>query len=95
MTQPSLFDAEVLPRFEALRAEWLEEARAIARRLGADGSTLTVDDVRRLCPPPQGIDPRVMGALFTKSEWVCVGYRRSSRGICHNRPVGVFRLKDL
>jgi len=95
MIQASLFETEVLPRFEAKRAEWLEEARAVARRLGADGALVTVNDVRRLCPLPPGIDPRVMGAVFTKAEWVCVGYRRSSRATCHHRPIASFRLKEF
>ena len=93
MNQDSLFETEVLPRFEAMRSEWLEGARAVARRLGADGA-VTVNDVRRLCPLPPGIDPRVMGAVFNKSEWVCVGYKRSSRSTCHNRPIGTFVLRD-
>jgi hypothetical protein len=81
MTQ-SLFETEVLPRLEAKRADWLAEARAVA------------NDVRRLCPLPPSIDPRVMGAVFNKSEWVCVGYKRSSRSTCHNRPIGTFVLRD-
>jgi hypothetical protein len=84
MTQ-SLFETEVLPRLEAKRADWLAEARS---------GPVNINDVRRLCPLPPSIDPRVMGAVFNKSEWVCVGYKRSSRSTCHNRPIGTFVLRD-
>jgi hypothetical protein len=92
MTQ-SLCETEVLPRLEAKRADWLAEARAVARQLGRSGP-VNINDVRRLCPLPPSIDPRVMGAVFNKSEWVCVGYKRSSRSTCHNRPIGTFVLRD-
>jgi hypothetical protein len=93
MMEASLFETEVLPRLEAKRAEWLSGARAVARQLGRKGPT-NINDVRRLCPLPPGVDPRVMGAVFNKSEWVCVGYKRSSRSTCHNRPIGTFVLRD-
>lgn len=94
MNQPSLFDADVLPLFEQSQPDWLQSARAAARRLGASGKAITIDDVREVCPPPSDVDPRVMGAVFKHSEWTCTGHRRSRRRECHNRPVGVFVLKS-
>jgi hypothetical protein len=91
--QPSLFDAVVRPKFEEHRGDWLELARAEAWRLGDKGQVITIDDVRDACPPPDDVDPRVMGAVFTKRHWECVGYQRSRRAVCHSRPVGQFRRK--
>ena len=73
------------------RAEWLIRARAAAAVLGATGNAITVDDVRTVCPPPDGADPRVMGAVFD-GRWRKVGYRNSTRRECHGRPIGEFRL---
>jgi hypothetical protein len=90
----SLFEKDVLPDFEKWRAEWLERARDAAYCLGFTGREVTIDDVRAVCPPPEYTDPRVMGAVFTRKEWECVRYERSTRTTSHNRPVGVFRLKS-
>lgn len=89
----SFFEQKILQLFEEYRADWLARAREAARCLGATGRTVTVDDVRAVCPPPDGIDPRVMGAVFRNKDWECLGYERSTRATCHNRPVGVFRLR--
>jgi len=95
MIQRDLFEKTVLPLFEEHREEWLDRARADARMIGTRQELVTIDDVRALCPPPPDVDPRVMGAVFTRSEWESVGYQRSARRECHNRPVGVFRLKRV
>lgn len=92
--QASLFDLTVLPLFEEYRGDWLADARAIARELGRGGKEVTVNDVRRRLPPPDHIDPRVMGAIFRGSDWVVVRHERSERSTCHNRPIAVFRLRD-
>lgn len=90
----SLFDTQVLPLFEETREAWLERARATARELASGGRSITIDDVREKCPPPEGVDPRVMGAVFRPiKDWEVVGYERSSRASCHNRPVARHRLK--
>lgn len=89
----SVFEQAVLPLFEVTRANWLAYARETARRLAQHGREVTIDDVRASCPPPSGVDPRVMGAVFNGRDWECVRYERSSRAACHSRPIGVFKLK--
>jgi hypothetical protein len=90
----SLFDQIVLPLFEEHRSDWLENARAAARRLARTRREITINDVRAECPPPDHIDPRVMGAVFRPAkDWQLVRYERSNRTTCHNRPVGVFRFR--
>lgn len=93
MEATSIFEKRILPLFEATRADWLETARLVAEELGRDGREVTVDDVRAIVPPPDEVDPRVMGSIFKSKRWECVGYRRSKRPECHNRPVGIFKLK--
>jgi hypothetical protein len=89
----SSFEEAVLPLFEEHRGDWLAHARATARHLAADRD-ITIDDVRQLCPPPENIDPRVMGAVFAGNDWRCLRYVSSHRGVCHKRPIGLFRLVD-
>jgi len=89
----SMFEQAVLPLFEEYRGDWLVEARRVARALGTQGP-VTIDDVRARVPPPSHVDPRVMGAVFTRREWERVGYQSSTRSTCHKRPICLFRLKE-
>lgn len=92
--QPTLFETRVLPLFEEHRGDWLATARAAARFLGHGGAPVTIDAVRKLCPPPADVDPRVMGAVFLRREWTRIGFEQSARRECHGRPVAVHRLKE-
>lgn len=77
--------------FEETRAEWLARARAAAEQVANEGDgRVTINDVRRLCPPPEGVDPRVMGAVFRRSQWKRVAYIDNSRTACHHRPIAIF-----
>lgn len=93
MDAAAIFEQGVLPLFERKSPNWIDDARAAARKLGANGKVVTIDDVRGVLPPPEGTDPRVMGAVFSKREWECLGYRQSTRKECHGRPVAIWRLK--
>lgn len=90
----SHFEQTILPIFEETRPAYLAHARRIAAELGRDGRRITINEVRNAAPPPEGIDPRVMGAVLTRSEWVKVGYENSSRRTCHGRPVAIFRRRE-
>lgn len=81
-----------LKLLEETRQNYLIDARTAAERIAADGDgTCTVDQVREVCPPPADIDGRVMGAVFNTRDWEHHGYERSSRGVCHKRPISRFR----
>jgi CRISPR/Cas system CSM-associated protein Csm3 (group 7 of RAMP superfamily) len=88
----AIFDDALLPQFET--RTWVESARAIARRIAAERGQVTIDDVRVLCPPPEGADPRIMGSVFAGGQFAQVGRINSSRRECHGRSIGVFALKD-
>lgn len=87
------FEELVLPLYEENRADWLNRARRAARMLADVNAFVTIDMVRDECPPPDGVDPRVMGAVFTRSEWENCGYVMGKRKESHGRPVAQFRLK--
>lgn len=80
---------DALEALEIARRDYLEEARAAALTL--KHKRITIDDVRELCPPPESIDPRVMGAVFNTPDWEAVGYVRSKRTTCHKRPIAQFQ----
>ena len=81
----------VLGELEQARKAYLIEARATADRLVQRRKikVLTVDEVRLHCPPPDGIDPRVMGAIFNTKDWEVCGFVNSKRG--HGRAIRQFR----
>ena len=88
-----VFDQYILPLFEQTRGDWLTEAREVARRLAAENGEVTINDVRAICPPPKEIDGRVMGAVFTRKDFIRIGFQNSDRKECHGRPVCIFALK--
>lgn len=89
MTAATQSRDEALELFEVHRAEWLAAARQTAILLyRREQRPITVDEVRAECPPPAGVDPRVMGAVF--SGWTPVGFTNSRRRTCHGRPIRQF-----
>lgn len=89
-THLDLFTEKVLPLLEMSAPEYLDAARAIAREIAVQKGSVTIDDVRLRLPPPESVDARVMGAVLAPREFTCIGYEKSSRRECHNRPIGIF-----
>lgn len=74
-----------------VRREYVAAARDAAVKLHlSTGLPITIDDVRKVCPPPEGVDGRVMGSVLRQPEWVKTGYINSDRKACHNRVVSQF-----
>jgi hypothetical protein len=82
-----------LDQLETNRRPYIEEARQTARKLLSTRPYITIDDVRAVLPPPEGVDPRVMGAVFKQDEFVSVGWTTSKRKVNHRRPIQRFKLK--
>jgi len=88
-----IFPKHVQPKMEMTQAAWLEKARDTARRLCEATGSANIDQVRAYCPPPDHVDPRIMGAVFKHKDFVHLGFTRSKRKACHGRPISTFRLK--
>lgn len=88
-----IFVSEIRPKLESGRKLWLRRAREAARSLAMRRGSVTIDEVRELCPPPEDVDPRVMGAVFKHNEFELVDYIESRRKACHGRHIGIFRLR--
>ena len=83
----------VMATLEETRAAYLSTARINAEKLYKRlRRPITVDDVRKVCPPPESIDGRVMGAIFSAKNWQCIGYGKGARKVSHRRPVARFEL---
>lgn len=70
---------------------WIETARAAARQIATEKGSVTIDQVREVCPPPDDVDSRIMGNVF-KSGFVRVGYKNSDRREGHGRAICIFEL---
>lgn len=83
---------DALDALEVARADYLSKARLAILEATTVGQIITIDDVRALCPPPDCIDPRVMGGVLRdRKTWEPVGYTNSRRRTCHKRPIGRFK----
>lgn len=72
-------------------SEYLAHARLVAFQLfNRTRRAVTVDDVREICPPPAGVDSRIMGAIFNTKDWKPAGYTQSKRRECHGRVIRQF-----
>ena len=84
-----------LSLLETHRPDYLTLARDAARELLAERPSITINDVREVCPPPADIDGRVMGAVFRHKDFEATGeFVRSSRGECNHRPIQRFALTN-
>jgi hypothetical protein len=83
-----------LDLFEDKRREFLDLCRWVADRIYQEKGNVTIDDVRAEVKLPLGIDGRVFGAVFNKSDWEKVGYTQTNTATSHGRPIGVFVRKS-
>lgn len=89
---------EALIMLEEKRSEYISHARrhahSILRRKeqrGEHPATVTSDDIWAIFPPPPDINPKVMGAIFSKSSGLeKIGYQQSKRKEAHARPIGIW-----
>lgn len=93
VTGQSLRDG-ALNLLETTREDYVTRARAAGVAHAMRFGVVTINDVRAACPPPNDIDPRVMGAVLRAPLFVKIGYENSNRSTCHARPIAKFKLKD-
>lgn len=78
------------------RAGLMRRAQRALLRVLFDQERATVDDVRRLVPCPEGIDPTAFGTTPGELARARIveqdGFAKSTRPEAHARPIGVWRL---
>ena len=82
---------EALNGHETLRKEWLRRARNIGKLLSNEHGQVTTDDIWHHLPIPFFAHPSIMGAVFKRKEWQCIGYQKSTRPEARARRIGVYR----
>lgn len=91
------FHSDMLPlwelRLRTSKAQWLEQARSLARQIATKQGWVSVDCIRARMAPPADTDPRIMGAVLRRSEFDVLKYVQSTRAVSHKRPIAVFVLK--
>ena len=84
---------EALDALCIAREGYVAVARRKALELLETRPVVCIDDIRRILPPPDNVDPRVMGAVFRRPYFRKVGYTQSQacgREAPHQRPVALF-----
>ena len=73
---------------------YLSAAEAAGRKLLKRSARISSVDIAEACPIPEGVEPRVLGALMRRLSrelgLESVGYRRSGRKKNHDRPIAVW-----
>ncbi len=81
-----------LDLLEAARAEYVSRARSWAVAFCKQRGSVTTDDLHDYCPPPVGIDGRVLGAIMREPQFRATEFVNSRRKECHGRPIRRFVL---
>jgi hypothetical protein len=75
--------------------DWLGGARLIAVSHADAHGEVSSDDIWEHFPPPDGCDPRIMGAVFhPRSKWEIARRAKSTRKQNHGRIISVWRLAE-
>lgn len=73
---------------------WVEQARTVAAEIAKANNHVTADDVWKACPPPEGVDGRLLAKVFTKRDWELVGRTPSARGRNQARQIAVWKRRE-
>ena len=83
-----LFKNKTVPDlFQNERDKWLEETRAVARKLLKRKFSITIEDVLEKCPRPQYVHPNTTGRVFLGTDFKAIGWQPSMRPSMNGRQV--------
>ena len=75
--------------------EWMQRARLSAIAVAQQRGTVTINDVWAICPPPEGVNPSAMGAVFRGEVFVACGYTKAKKVSAHARIVRIYKLAPV
>lgn len=75
------------------RDNWLDEARAAAKRLLKKRAYVTIEDVLKICPRPTYIHRNTTGNVFRDDDFTAFGWAPSKRPLMNGRQVRLWRLR--
>jgi len=91
---PTATKQQALDLFEKTRKEFLENCRWIATRIANEhNGYVNIDQVREQVTTPEGVNPKVYGAVFNTDEFEKSGYTITTRKTSHGRPISVWFYK--
>jgi hypothetical protein len=74
------------------QTQYIDDARAVARKLLNNRAYVTTDDVWAHCPPPRFINSKIMGQIFRSPDFKSIGWTRTRRASSHGRAIQMFTL---
>lgn len=80
--------------FRKSKQEWLDEARAAARRLLMSRYSITIEDVLEVCPRPTYLHRNTTGSVFNDNDFTPVSYAPSRRTVSHGRTVRTWTFHE-
>ena len=78
--------------FQAEKEAWLKNARMTARDLLRHNSSVTIEDVTRLCPRPKYLHRNTNGAVFN-NDFESVGFTKALHKEAKGRWIQRWNLK--
>lgn len=79
--------------FKQQRSEWLDSARATAKKLLRGKYFITIEDVLAINPRPQFVHRNTTGLVFNHSDFVNFGMARSTRPAMNGRMIMRWRIR--
>jgi hypothetical protein len=80
---------------ESGKSDYIIKARQAAVKVAKKKGFVSINEVRRDCPPPDKYHPSVMGAILRGSVFEHTGqYIKAAHPASHARIVGVYKLRD-
>jgi len=80
---------------EETKTNYLDEARATAKRLLRSRMSVTTDDIWEHFPPPKIVNAKIMGQVFRHPDFKATGqFVATRRASSHGRYIQKFELKN-
>ena len=80
--------------FQQTKSEWLDEARATARRLLVGKTYITINDVLEHSPRPEYIHRNTTGQVFRHPDFKVYGFQKSVSPLARGRIICQWTLKE-
>lgn len=80
--------------FKDAKVEWLDKARAAARKLLERREYITAEDVTAMCPLPRYLHRNTIGKILQHGDFVAVGFTIARRPSSNGRTIRKWALKN-
>ena len=85
----------VLAMLEQKRKRWINEARAVAKKIGKANGEVTINDLRKVVSLPAGYHVSTWGAVLRGKQFKPIGYTNATHLASHARTVRVYKIIDI